>query len=114
MLCAAAACMAQNVTVKAVNEPAATVFRTIVEQTGLNFVYSSDLLRGLRVSVDVRDKSLGHTLSVIFKNTDIVYEIRGKNIILRCRVRQAAPVRKPVIPAPQINMNFYAAPEMLE
>lgn len=81
ILCAAAACMAQNVTVKAVNEPAATVFRTIVEQTGLNFVYSSDLLRGLRVSVDVRDKSLEHTLSVIFKNTDIVYEIRGKNII---------------------------------
>lgn len=114
MLCVAAICMAQNVTVKAVNEPAATVFRTIVEQTGLNFVYSSDLLRGLRVSVDVHDKSLEHTLSVIFKNTDIVYEIRGKNIILRRPVRQAAPVRKPVIPAPQINMNFYAAPEMLE
>ncbi len=83
MLCVSAVCMAQNVTVKAVNQPASVVFRSIVEQTGKNFVYSSELLKNMRVSVNVKNKSLEHTLSIIFKDSDIVYEIKGKNIILK-------------------------------
>ena len=83
MLCVSAVCMAQNVTVKAVNQPASVVFRSIVEQTGKNFVYSSELLKDMRVSVNVKNKSLEHTLSIIFKDSDIVYEIKGKNIILK-------------------------------
>lgn len=83
MLCVSAVCMAQNVTVRAVNQPASVVFRSIVEQTGKNFVYSSELLKDMRVSVNVRNKSLEHTLSIIFKDSDIVYEIKGKNIILK-------------------------------
>ena len=47
---------AQNVTIRAVNQPAATVFRSIVEQTGMNFVYSSELLKDMKVSVNVKDK----------------------------------------------------------
>lgn len=38
---------AQNVTIRAVNQPAAIVFRFIVEQTGMNFVYSSELLKDM-------------------------------------------------------------------
>lgn len=83
MLCVSAVCMAQNVTVRAVNQPASVVFRSIVEQTGKNFVYSSELLKDMRVSVNVKNKSLEHTLSIIFKDSDIVYEIKGKNIILK-------------------------------
>ncbi len=83
MLCASALCMAQNVTIRAVNEPAPTVFRSIVEQTGKNFVYSSELLKDMRVSVNVKNKSLEHTLSIIFKDSDIAYEVKGKNIILK-------------------------------
>lgn len=83
MLCASVLCMAQNVTIRAVNEPAPTVFRSIVEQTGKNFVYSSELLKDMRVSVNVKNKSLEHTLSIIFKDSDIAYEVKGKNIILR-------------------------------
>lgn len=58
MLCVSAACMAQNVTVRAVDQPAPAVFRTIVGQTGKNFVYSSELLTDMRVSVNVKDKPL--------------------------------------------------------
>ncbi len=77
MLCVSAICMAQNLTVKAVNQPTAVVFRSIVEQTGKNFVYSSELLKDMRVSVNVKNKSLEHTLSIIFKNSNIEYEIKG-------------------------------------
>ena len=83
MLCVSAVCMAQNITIKAIDQPASVVFRSIVEQTGKNFVYSSELLVDMRVSVNVKNKPLNHTLSRIFKNTDIEYEIRGNYIILK-------------------------------
>lgn len=76
-------CMAQNVTIRAVNQPASVVFRSIVEQTGKNFVYSSELLKNMHVSVNVKNKPLKQTLSIIFKDTDIKYEIKGRNIILK-------------------------------
>ena len=68
MLCISAACMAQNVTIRAVNQPASEVFRSIVEQTGKNFVYSSELLKDMRVSVNVTNKPLKHTISLIFNS----------------------------------------------
>ena len=83
MLCVSAVCMAQNVTIRAVNQPASIVFRSIVEQTGKNFVYSSELLKDMRVSVNVKDKPLKNALAIIFKDSDIEYEIRGKNILLK-------------------------------
>ncbi len=73
---------AQNVTIRAVDQPAASVFRDIVEQTGMNFVYSSELLKDITVSVNAKDKPLKHVLSDMFKDTDIAYKIKGKNIIL--------------------------------
>lgn len=48
---AAISMVAQNVTIRAVNQPASAVFRTLVEQTGRNFVYASDLLADMKVSV---------------------------------------------------------------
>lgn len=102
MLCAATVCSGRNITIRAADEPVAHVFRSIVEQTGKNFVYSSHLLKDLRVSVDVKNKSLRHTLSMVFKDTDIDYEIKGKNIILKKKTKPAekrhgapAPLPKP-------------------
>ena len=112
MLCFGVACMAQNVTIKAVNQPASVVFRSIVEQTGKNFVYSSEILKGMRVSVNVKDKSLKHTLDVIFKDSDIEYKIKGRNIILKRNPKSKKQERRPslaVVP----NHNV-VAPKMLE
>ena len=78
---------AQNVTIEAVNEPAAAVFRSIVEQTGKNFVYSSDLLKDVRVTVHMRNKPLKKALSEIFRNTGIRYSFKGNNIILSSKPR---------------------------
>ncbi|MDE6120494.1 MAG: STN domain-containing protein, partial [Muribaculaceae bacterium] len=85
--------MAHNVTIKAVNQPAAVVFRSIVEQTGKNFVYSSELLKNMRVTVNVKSKPLRQTLSILFKDSDIDWEIKGNNIILKRRLRPQKPVR---------------------
>lgn len=116
MLCFSAVCMAGNVTLKAVNQPASVVFRSIVEQTGKNFVYSSELLKDMRVSVNVKNKSLKSTLDAIFKDSDIEYKIKGKNIILKRKPKpkkhksKSAVVVKPLsIPKQDI-----AVPKMLD
>lgn len=77
------ASFAQNVTIKAVNQPAAVVFRSILEQTGKNFVYSSDLLKNMTITVNANKQPLKKVLSNIFKNTDIEYTIKGNNVILK-------------------------------
>lgn len=116
MLCVSAVCIAQNVTIRAVNQPASAVFRSIVEQTGKNFVYSSELLRDMRVSVEVKNKSLKHTLSIIFKNSDIEYKIKGKNIILKRKQKPKQDKRKtetPVVPSSVIKVSA-TVPKMLD
>ncbi|MDE6152763.1 MAG: STN domain-containing protein, partial [Muribaculaceae bacterium] len=106
--------MAQNVTIRAVNQPASEVFRSIVEQTGKNFVYSSELLKDMRVSVNVKDKSLKHTLAIIFKDSDIEYEIKGKNIILKRKPKE--PESKPAVSVtpPALPRHSSIEPKMLE
>lgn len=116
MLFVGAVCMAQKVTIRAVNRPASVVFRSIVEQTGKNFVYSSELLKDMRVSVDVKNKSLKHTLSVIFKDSDIEYEIKGRNIILKRKQKTREQERKSALSmtSPILRDGCSAEPEMLE
>lgn len=75
--------IAQNVTVNAVNQPAAGVFRSLMEQTGMNFVYSSELLEGVRVTVKASDRPLEEVLDNLFDKTDIEYKIMGNNVILK-------------------------------
>lgn len=83
LLCFPLAGVAQRVSVHAVDEPAAAVFRSIIEQTGLNFVYSSEVLRNVKISVDAKDKPVKKVLHDMFRDTDIEYSVKGKNVILR-------------------------------
>lgn len=83
LICSVSYAAGAGITIRAVNQPAASVFRSIVTQTGKNFVYSSDILKNLRVTVDVKDKPLKKVLSEIFENTEIEYKIKGQNIILK-------------------------------
>ncbi len=101
MFCFCTVIMAQKVTISVVDKPAAAVFRSIVEQTGKNFVYSSELLNNMRVTVNVTDKPLKQALSVMFKDSDIEWKIKGKNIILK---KKAAPARpKHIHKTPEVN-----------
>lgn len=89
---------AQRVTLKADNVPAATAFRSLMEQSGKNFVYSSDLLKGLRVTIDVRNKPLNKVLKHMFRGTDIEFSIKGRQIILKRRPRPKTPPRRREVP----------------
>lgn len=73
---------AQKITVSSQGRPAAEVFADIMRQSGKNFVYSSDLLRGVRVDVNVRNQSLKKTLKAMFRGTGIDFKIKGNNILL--------------------------------
>lgn len=118
LLCVSAVCAAKNVTIRAVNKPAAEVFRSIVEQTGKNFVYSSDLLTNMRVTVNVKDKSLKYALSAIFDDTNIEYKIKGKNIILKRRpkpkVKHKVPKLTPKVSVPTIPTEVDVEPTTLK
>lgn len=95
LACACIICQAQKVTVKAADEPASEVFRRIVEQTGMNFVYSSDVLDDVRVSVDATNMPLKKALTMMFEGTDIEYRIKGKNIMLRRKPEPKKQKREP-------------------
>lgn len=88
---AALSLSAQNVSIKAIKQPAASVFRSIVEQTGKNFVYSSDLLKDINITISAENKPLKSVLSEIFTDTGIEYKIKGKNIILKKKKEPVTP-----------------------
>lgn len=114
LMCLPLAGAARRVSVHAVDEPAAAVFRTIIEQTGLNFVYSSDVLHDVKISVDAKDKPVRKVLHDMFRGTGIEYSIKGKNVILRrkevkkeeARPSATARIADPVAEAPIVAENL--------
>ena len=85
---------AQKVTIRAINQPAAQVFRSIMDQTGKNFVYSSDVLKDIRVSVNAKNQPLKKVLEEMFKGKGISYKIKGNNVILKREERKMPPAVK--------------------
>lgn len=115
MLCVSTVCIAKNITINVVNQPAAVVFRSIVEQTGKNFVYSSDLLKDINVSVNVKDKPLKKVLSIMFNDTEVEWKIKGNNIILvRKTERRERVSSAPAVQQGIITDNHTIAPQLLE
>lgn len=76
------AAVCQKVSIKANDVPAETVFKDIMGQTGWNFVYTSSILDGLRVTLDVKDVGMKRALNLIFKDSDIKYKMKGKSVLL--------------------------------
>ncbi len=74
---------AQNVTIHATDRPADEVFHSLMEQTGRNFVYPSDLLTDMRVTVSATRRPLAEVLKQMFQNTDIKYSLKGTDVILK-------------------------------
>lgn len=88
MLWVAAFSMARPVTVHVSDCPADRVFADIIRQTGMNFIYPSGLLNGMRVTLDVDRVPLSDVLTRIFRSSDIDYKIKGRNVTL---FRRPAP-----------------------
>lgn len=108
------AAVARNVTVHAVNQPAANVFREIMEQTGKNFVYSSDLLKGLVITVQADDKPLKKVLTDMFTGTDIEFKIKGKNVLLKQKEKKVAPTVATLQPSDNITPAKHEKSNMLK
>lgn len=79
---------ARNVTVHVEDCPAESVFRDIMVQTGKNFVYSSDLLKGIKVTVNACDRPLKKVLADMFRGYDIEFRIKGNDVILKSKSRR--------------------------
>lgn len=101
--------LAQNVTIRAVNQPAATVFRSLIEQIGKNFVYSSELLKNVKVTVTANDKPLKKVLDEMFGDTDIEYKIKGRNVVLKQKKR---PKKKEKARPKVAATNLYVKPAL--
>ena len=91
MLAVAAAAYGAGITLSVRNMPADKVFASLMKETGRNFIYSSDLLRGMKVTLNVKDASLKSVLDDMFRGTDIGYRVKGKNITLFRVERPKAP-----------------------
>lgn len=97
LTCLSMTVTAQRVTITAREMPAAGVFRKIMEQTGKNFVYSSDLLKNMKVTVNARNTPLKDVLNEIFSTTDIEYKIKGTNVILKRKEKKRKQKLKTVV-----------------
>ncbi len=73
---------AQKVSIHADNRPADRVFADLMRQSGKNFIYPSDLLHSVRISVTAKDEPLTRVLDRMLKDTTIGYRIRGNNVML--------------------------------
>lgn len=59
------------------------LFNKIEKQTDFYFFYSNDQInKHLKVSVDVKDKTIFEILDIVLNNTDIAYQVYDKAIIL--------------------------------
>lgn len=83
LLTGSAALCAQNVSIDARGRQAKSVFKELVRQTGKNFVYSSDLLKGMKVTLHASDEPLESVLRRMLADTDISFSISGNNVMLR-------------------------------
>ena len=93
-LCSApAVAQTQKITVKLAmtKVPLKTVMNEIEKQTKYLFLYTDEIDTERIVSIKADSKSLNEVLPLLFKDTDITYEITVPNIVLSKRVSAARP-----------------------
>lgn len=110
---------AGNVSLSAYQRPAAEVFRSLMDQTGKNFIYSTDILKGIKVTVDAKNQPLEKVLEDMFKGTGIKFKIKGNNVLLKRSKRRAesAPKVQQIRPKSKEKLPdsfLKAEPKMLE
>ncbi len=86
-----------NVTLNVKEAKAEIVFARIMKQTGMNFIYSPDVLRGLRLSVDADNLPLRQVLEKAFNGTDVEFRIKGNNVVLSKRKIRVVANKKFVV-----------------
>ena len=104
---AAVTAYSQKITVASSGRPATEVFAEVMRQSGKNFVYASDLLKGVKIDIDVKNMPLDKALKRMFDGTGIEYKVKGNNIMLKRAKKQKTkriasgklPVNDPRLPS---------------
>lgn len=80
-----------SLSVEATNQTIQSVLDHIESQSEFKFFYNTKQVNtGRRVSIHASEKSVFEVLAVLFKNTDIKYEVLDKNIILTSKKETTA------------------------
>ena len=75
---------AQPITLQLHDVPIQKVFREIERQSGYSFVYGKEQVAEIKkVSITVRNMSLGEALSILFKDKPLAYTILGRYISIK-------------------------------
>lgn len=78
-----ASSLAQKITLNKSNESIQSVFKAIKSQSGYNFFYTDNLLKGAKpINITVRDAELTDVLSLIFADQPFEYELKNKTVIV--------------------------------
>ncbi len=116
-VCGVLTCVGQNVTVDVVDRPAAEVFRGLMAQTGKNFVYPSEILEDMTVTLTAVDTPLGAVLEKMFRGTDIEYRIKKDKVVLKSkrkrRPQESVAVTSGVAASP-VSMTAEAIPAVTQ
>lgn len=63
--------------------------------TGFSFIYGEEVKLTRRITLEVRQKTIGEVLQRAFENEPITFEISGKHILLHKRPVPQKPVSSP-------------------
>ncbi len=94
---AQAGSFAQPITLSEKNAPVERVFGVIEAQSGHVFFYDSEDVRGLKVSVNMKNASLQETLTQCFQGLPLAYKIVDKTVVVR---KLESPAKKSADPQP--------------
>ena len=80
----------QPITISLKNASLESVFSEIRKQTGINFIYTKDLLqRAAKVSIEVRNESLQKVMELVMKDQPLTYTLLDEYVVIK---KKPAPV----------------------
>ncbi len=86
---ASAKTFSQEITLSLKNVNLETVFKEVQKQTTYRFVYTNEQLENaIKVTIQVKNETLGTVLGLCFKNQPLTYTIEEKNIIIQIKENQ--------------------------
>ena len=95
----------QGITLQRKNATLDQVFTEINKQTGYNFLYKDEWLKGLKtVDIDVHNASIEEVLSICFKDQPFTYTIINKTIVVKEKDKQGEVLRVTPSPLPPVEI----------
>lgn len=86
----------QPITISVKNASLETVFAEIRKQTGINFIYTKDLLqRTVKVSIDVHNESLQRVMELIMKDQPLSYTLLDEYVVIKKKQPPSTPMLSP-------------------